>query len=287
MIVLGQKSESMSANNPFEHIRLFGENFGQRHAIEIVNFIVSFAAPIDASDHARFEDHRGAIQDMFASVEALTGVQIQFNVNSPQPSVSSGQPPTAPKVLTEFARNGAPRWTATFGDQNQIVVSSRAYDGWEAVWPEAKRRLAVLLECIDQYKPVRSIEHSVTDTFSSPTERNALVCKNFFVENPHLPTHLLEYGDPRWDISHGWFDDFEGDSQKLVRFDARGFLQNQLTVFSVSNLNALRPDRFQLLRDYLANDAQELESSFSNFHEANKEFLRKILHHQLLRKMGL
>ena len=277
----------MSANNPFEHINLFGENFGQSHAIEIVNFIVSFAAPIDASDHARFEESQDEIRGLFPSVEALARVQIQFNMNSPQASVSSGQPPNAPKILTEFARNGAPCWTATFGDQNQIVVSSRAYDGWDTVWPEAKRRLAVLLACVDPYKPVRSIEHSVTDTFSSPTERKALVCKNFFVDNPHLPAHLLSYDDPRWDISNGWFDDFEGGNPKLVRFDARGFLQNQLTVFSVSNLNAFRPDNFRPLRAYLANGAQELETSFSNFHKANKEFLRKILNSQLLEKMGL
>jgi hypothetical protein len=102
-----------------------------------------------------------------------------------------------------------------------------------------------------------------------------------------LPAHLLNYDDPRWDVSNGWFDDFEGSNQKLVRFDARGFLQNELTVFSVSNLNAFRPDRLRPLREYLDNDTKQLETPFSNFHEANKEFLRKILNKELLEKMGL
>ena len=170
----------MSVENPIDHIHLFGERFGQKHAIEVVNFIVSFAAPIDASDHARFDESRKSIEEEFPSVETPAGVQIQLNLNAPKASVSSGQPTTEPKAMTEFARNGAPSWTATFGDQNQIIVSSRAYSGWEKVWPEAKRRLSVLLNCIDPYKPVRSLEHSVTDTFWASTEFKALVCKNFF-----------------------------------------------------------------------------------------------------------
>ena len=277
----------MAAENSIEHIHLFGEHFGESHAIEIVNFIISFAAPIDASDHARFGEQQDRILELFPSIEALAGVHIQFTANFPQGNIASGQPPTTPKVLTEFARNGSPCWTATFGENNQIVVSSRAYNGWENVWPEAKTRLEALLACVDPYKPVRSVEHSVTDTFSSPTERKALVCRNFFVENPHLPAHLLTYDDPRWDISHGWFDEFEGGNQRLVRFDARGVLQNHLTVFSVSNLNALRPDKFRPLREYLTNSSSELEETFSNFHEANKDFLRKILNKRLLKKMKL
>ena len=159
---------------------------------------------------ARFDAKMEEIKNYFPSVERTSGLQIQFGKGS-------GRPPPLPWQLTEYSRNGEPLWTGEFGN-DLMVVSSRAYVKRDDIWPAAKDRLDALLDCVDEYKPVRSIDYSVTDAFSAKTAAGALVCSNFFVENQHLPTRLLEYEDPRWDISQGWFEpgENENDGSTLV-----------------------------------------------------------------------
>ena len=271
-------------NEDLDHIRLFGERFGQSHAIEVVNFIVRFAVPIDASDMARFDEKRTEITQNFPLLETLQGFHIQLgSAPGPVPKFVD------PKALTEFNRDGSQRWSAVFGENNQIVLQSHSYDGWSNVWPEAKRRLKLLLSCIDPYKPVRAIEHAVTDTFEAETHTNALTTSKFFVENPYIPAHLLEKDDPRWDVSHGWFaEEGQDKSDVLLRIDARGSRTNNLSIFNISNLHSLRPRVALPLQLILTEEEGSLlDQTFESFHKLNKEILCEILSPALLKRMKL
>ena len=169
-----------------------------------------------------------------------------------------------------------------------MAVSSRSYESRDVTWPEAKSRLNALLDCVDPFKPVRSIDYSVTDAFFAKTNSEALVCGNFFVENPHLPRRLMQYDDPRWDISHGWFESGESGENTLVRFDAKGIVSNDQTIFRLSNLNSCRPAKMLPLKEIRADDSGTLiEREFDRFHIANKDFAKSVLNPELHQRMGL
>ena len=261
-------------------IELFGERFGRGNAIEVANFIVALGIPLDEADMVRFEAKKETIKEQFPSVERTAGLQIQFGEGS-------GRPPPLPWRLTEYDRNGEPLWTGEFG-QHIVVVSSRAYMTRDDIWPEAMKRLHTLLDCVDEYKPVRSIDYGVTDAFSAKTAARALVCSNFFVNNQHLPARLLGYDDPRWDISQGWFEHDENGESTLVRFDARGIVENDRTVFQLNNVNSCRLAKESPLQELRArDDGKFIEQTFNRFHIANKEFVRSVLNPRLLERMGL
>ncbi len=263
-----------------DQVTLFGERFDRDHAIEVANFIVTFGIPLDASDMARFDDKIETIKEHFPAVDRSSGLHIQIGGRP-------GEPPPPPKELAEYGPNGDPRWTGEFGS-HVVAVSSRAYESRDVTWPEANVRLNALLDCVDEFKPVRSIDYSVTDAFFAKTSSAALVCRNFFVANSHLPERLMQYDDPRWDISHGWFEHGKSGEKTLIRIDAKGVVKNDQTIFRLSNLNSYRPAKMLPLRDFRVDgNGTLIEREFDRFHIANKNFVKSVLNPELLQRMGL
>jgi len=266
-----------------DKITLFGEPFGRDNAIEVANFMIVFGIPLDEADMKCFESRKEAIKEHFPSMEQSQGLHVHFGNESEKPP----PPPPLAWKLSEYGRDGEPLWTVEFGNQG-VVVSSRAYDKGDDVWPKAKDCLNALLDCVSPYMPVQSILYSVTDSFSAKKDDGALVCPNFFVENERLPAHLLEYRDPRWDISQGWFENGDDGEVTLVRFDAKGFLENDRTIFQFSNAHSRRLANEPPLKELLAtHDGSFIEQTFDGYHTANKTFVMSVLKPDLLRRMGM
>ncbi len=255
----------------------------EAHAIEVVNFVVNFSLPIDHADIRRFADKEGDFKELFP---AISTPQV-YEINLASPMEKMRQPSPVPiKELTYFASDGRPEWVAAFGD-NRVSVSSRRYTKWDEIWPSAKKRLDALLSCVDTYKPVHSIDFSVTDTFSAKTEHKALVPSNVFSANKYLPQILLESTDPRWDFNQGWFEDAASINQVLVRIEGRGGIQNDRVIASISNSFSQRFGKSQAISDIKGEAEINLDQTFINFHDKNKRLLRDLLVDQLLIRMNL
>lgn len=266
-----------------EKIKLYGES----HAIEVANFVVNLGLAIDNADIRRFDERVDKLRELFPAIDSPD----TFHISLGGPGAEQVKRPAPPplKELIYFSNDGKPEWVGSFGD-NRVLVSCRKYTKWEEVWPSAKSRLDSLLACIDPYKPVHSVDYSVTDTFSAQKSENALISPNIFRKNDFLASHIMNTKDPRWDFSQGWFGDPNAIDQVLVRVEARSGIQNDLVVASIGNLHSQRFGKSVSVGDLLHSEAggqPKADLIFDNFHDKNKELLRTLLVDELLLRMRL
>ena len=134
----------------------------ETHAIEVANFIVALGHKIDIGDIHRFEEQREHLGSLFQSIR--TPDVYKFKLGDPLSRTVRQDGSALHRELAYFGHVGSLEWTASFGD-NRIITSSRNYTRWDEVWPLAKERIDALLECVDPYKPVQSVDFGVTATF--------------------------------------------------------------------------------------------------------------------------
>ena len=269
--------------NMTEHIDKI-DLFAGNHAIEVVNFVVNLLIPIDQADVRRFDEKDEELRKLFPAINSPEGVQIEFG----GPVLRQSRSPVPVKELTFFSSDGKPEWVGWFGE-SRIVVSCRKYTKWEKVWPDVKLRLDELLRCIDPYKPVYSVDYSITDTFSAKSDK-ALIARNIFKPNKFIADHILKLPDPRWDFSQGWFDNPHDSDQILVRVDSRSGIENKRVVASIDNLHSQRFKNNISVKDLIsANDRKQykIDHIFDKFHDKNKDLLKTLLADKLLSRMGL
>lgn len=268
--------------NKLDNIRLFSDT----HAIEVANFGVNLGLAIDNADVRRFDESMAKLRELFPAIDSPE--VFQFAVGNAPPGQFRAPPPVPVRKLVYFANDGQPVWEGFFGE-NRILVSCRRYTGWEEVWPEAKVRMDALLGCIDQYKPIQSVDYSVTDTFSATKAEEALIAPNIFKPNNFVSAQILGTGDPRWDFSQGWFDNLQDNDQVLVRVESRSGIQNDLVVTSISNLHSQRFGAVNGVGELLqtGQNGSRADQIFDDFHDRNKDLLRSLLVDELLIRMRL
>lgn len=264
--------------------------YAGRHAIEVVNFTISLAAPIDEADMRRFEENKQSVAEIFPAISSPEVLQIPLS-----PGLPTSPPPkiTPPKMLSLFGGDGKLAWNGQFGD-NLIAVSCHAYTRWDEIWPLAKKRLACLAGLVDPKKPVWAVDYSVTDTFSAKSKDNVLLSSRVFKDTPLIPSRFKNYEDPRWDFSYGWFEETSEHETVLKRIDGRSVIQGPRTVVRIVNAYSYRPSGqnvpmplHALLKSGKWDVNGQLDRIFNMFHDSNKSFLMAILEHGLLVRMGL
>lgn len=253
---------------------------GKSHAIEVAEFVITFGVAIDSSDVARLDDRRDILSVDFPAIEEPQSFQIAFGLGH-------APAPLQVRHLTYFGNDGKPIWVAQFA-QNQLSLSCHKYTKWEEVWPEASKRLNMLLDCVDEFKPVLALDYKVTDTFRCPVQERVLLSSNIFVKSKLIPDFLLEFDDPRWDLSHGRFREKFDNGEVLERIEATSVIENDLAVVRISNLQSFRFEpHLRLKAARIGGDGSQLDTVFSKLHDDNKITLRSILDNRLGRKMGL
>ena len=259
----------------------------ETHAIEVANFIVALGHKIDIGDINRFKDQREHLASLFPSI--LTPDVYELKLGDPLSRTVRQDGSALHRELSYFGHDGSLEWAASFGD-NRIITSCRNYTRWDEVWPLAKERIDALLKCVDPYKPVQSVDFSVTDTFRAKKNDAALAPRTIFKKNDFIANHIVCMSDPRWDFNQGWFTKSEDTDQILVRVEGRSGIQNDLVVASISNLHSRRfgtdvkVDGLLCAKDQV--DAR-VSTIFEEFHDNNKSLLRKLLSDDLLTRMKL
>ncbi|KJS41130.1 MAG: hypothetical protein VR71_20090 [Roseovarius sp. BRH_c41] len=258
--------------------------YANTHAIESEQFTLVFRSPLDSADEGRFDERRPEIEELFRAIDEPDVFQVMVG-EGPQP------PKPVIKVLNDFGRNGKPEWSGQFGE-NAVSVSSMQYTNWAEIWPSVQNRLKLLLNCVDTFKFVGSIDYKVTDTFTEkviPNNKGALLSKNILKKGNWVPEGLLSYEDPRWDFSSGLFHSPNERSEVLERVEARSFLTGDQVVTSISNTFSLRLKAAIRLKDLLegGNVTGRVTETFEDFHDKNKVTIRSIFVNDLLKRMGL
>ncbi len=260
--------------------------FAESNAIEVANFCVYLDSPIDHADNRRFdESYENDIKNLYPAISSPDMLHIRIGN---QRQDSSSTTPVPVKQLSHYRSDGRPDWTGSFGE-NRILVSCHFYDSWESVWPAAKKRLGLLLGCVDQYKNIFSIDYSVTDTFNAKSIDKSLVPSNLFKDNEFIAKYILESKDSRWDFSQGWFENPTTQDQILMRIEGQGGIENDVVIASIVNLYSQRPGTRIAVKDLLdsADGSSVIDQVFERFHDQNKDLLRKLLVDGLLNRMGL
>lgn len=259
--------------------------YAEAHAIEVANFVVNLGLPIDHADIRRFDKKVEALKDLFPAISSPEVLQIDFG----DPTRNPLPPPAPAKELALFSNDGKKEWVGAFGGA-QVLVSCRKYTRWEEIWPSAKDRLDILLGCIDPYKPVHSVDYSVTDTFSAKKAADVLAPPDIFRKNGFIAKRILTARDPRWDFNQGWFDNPEDRDQILIRVDGRSGIQNDLVVASIGNLHSQRFGSgidIGGLRAAGKDGSLRADRIFDDFHGKNKDLMRSLLVDELLVRMRL
>ena len=145
----------------------------------------------------------------------------------------------------------------------------------------------MILSCIDPYKPIHSVDYSVTDTFRAQNDEKILIPPNIFKDNALIAKNILGLKDSRWDFSQGWFELLE-DKEVLVRLNGQGWIENEWVVASISNLHSQRFGTGIVVNDLLSRDTfSRIDQIYSKFHDQNKDLLKRLLVDELLSRMGL
>lgn len=260
------------------------ELYAGDHAIEYEVFAIVFRSHIDSGDEARFEEHRKSLEELFGAIDTPDFIELSFG--------SKPAPRTVMRQLSDFGRDGTPIWNAQFGE-NAIALTCRRYTGWEKVWPDVVERLSLLLSCIDPFKPVRSIEYTVTDNLRQRMREEGktdLLAKNIFRSGASLvPPWLLHYDDPRWDFQSGRFIEHTDAAETLERLEAKSVLAHPSIVTTITNTISFRYKNTTRVKELFSNAtiSAALADTFSRFHDKNKETVRDVLVDDLLTRMGL
>jgi len=292
----GVRREDMAEG--VENIKLFAE----AHAIEVANFVVNLGLPIDFADMRLFDEKvKGdGLYELFPAINignlqvfGLNSDEFQIDFGKPAPNwLSRLQPSLIEELtfeLTSFSNDGKLEWAGSFGE-NRVLVSCRKYTKWEEVWSSAKARLYALLDCIDPYKPVRSVDYSVTDTFSAKKDDEILNSPKLFKKNNFIAKHILNICDPRWDFSQGWFENDTDNNQLLIRVDGQSAIHNNLVIASISNLHSQRFGKGIGVGELTKTEDGEKSKAdwiFEDLHDKNKDLIRDLLTKDLLERMGL
>jgi uncharacterized protein (TIGR04255 family) len=253
------------------------------HAIEVETFAVVFRSQIDSGDEARFEERKGEILDFFGSIDAPNYIELSFG------DTPSNRP--VMRQLLEFARDGTPSWSAQFGE-NAVALACRKYTGWQEVWPQVQERLSVLLSCVDPFKPVRSIEYTVTDNLREKLKKDSeseLRARHIFRDKSLVPSWLLSYDDARWDFQSGRFIDRNEEAETLERIEAKSVISAPEVITTITNTFSYRyRDPLKLKQLFDGGETLDaLNVRYNEFHEKNKDTVRGILVDELLERMGL
>lgn len=261
-----------------------------QHAIEVANFAIFFATPLDQTDMRRFTDGQSSVAKLFPAIHPPNSLQL------PLPPIGHVAPQAVevihPAELLLFGGDGRPTWTGQFGG-NAIHVSCRAYTDWKQVWPAAEKRLTCLARLVDPHRLVSAVDYSVTDTFHADTKAQVLLASEIFEKTRFVPSCLNDYQDPRWDFSHAWFESVDGFGAVLVRVGGRGVLQGTKTSVSIDNTHSYRLAEAVEVSSLLGESGKgaashsRLAQIFERFHDRNKALLREILKDRLLARMRL
>ena len=266
----------------YEKIHLYAD----QHAIEVVNFSVILGIPLDAADNSRFENNINRIKCIFPYAENAQGITFAIG-----PVPPSSPPPPPAKELAYYSNNGQMVWSGRFGmNTNSIIVSCHRYTKWKEIWPEARKRLYELLKCIDPLKPVRSIDYSVTDTFSADTNlKGVLTASNLFKETEYIPRKIRSHVDPRWDFSEGWFDILDNDDELLVRVESQSVIQNDKIVVSINNLHSHRFKSQTTVEAIIRENSKKrkIDHILNQSHDMNKHVLKNLITDDILQRMKL
>jgi hypothetical protein len=259
--------------------------FAGEHAIEAETFSVAFAEPLTHADYRRLEKEEAAIRLLFGSIMPLNSYQ--FN---PKSGIVEVPKDLSGREMLDFDRDGSPRWSAGF-QENLVRLTIHKYTRWQDIWPEAEKRLRLLLSCVDSQKRVVAIDFGVVDTLISERARLELLPRIVLNRaSAFVSERIYACEDPRWDIQQGWMDDRNDGSLKLTRVDVQASIQNDRSRASVQNILSFRPDKQTItLEDVLAQgDAGSLVNKvYNEFHDENKQLLKKLLHPEILKRLGL
>lgn len=267
-------------NQNVDSIELFNES----NAIEVANFCVYLDTPIDHADIRRLNENL-EVKGLYPAISSPNMLQLAIT----NQELNKSSPPPVPVLqLYHYRPNGKPDWTGSFGE-TRILVSCHFYTNWKNVWSDAKKRLNLLLGCVDPYKNIFSIDYSITDTFKAKKTDESLVPLKVFRDNDLIAKHILSSQDYRWDFSQGWFEKSASQDQVLMRIEGQGAIENDVVIASIGNLHSHRLGTKPAVKDLFdpADGNSRIYEIFENFHNKNKDLLRELLVDGLLDRMGL
>lgn len=247
------------------------------NGIEVANFAINFALPIDRVEMRRFNDKEESIKKIFHLFNDRDGFDVP--IASPLGNRAS---PREHIALAYVATNGEREWSGLFGN-NKIVVSCHKYTNWEEVWPSAKNRLQALLECLDPCKPVRSMDYYVTDTYVEKLT-DEIQDTSYSFPNKSISGQILKNRDPMRGFIESWFDNYIERDHVLERMAARSGIHENNVITSISNLQSqkfISEKPAQELISSGASDSALIESVFNKFHREYENLVEKILAHEV------
>jgi len=263
--------------------------FADTHAIDAANFQINLGLAIDSADLRRFDEKADEKTDelraLFPAIDSPEVIRFEIDNGA----ASHSRPPPPARELALFASDGRQLWAGSFAN-NRILVSCRNYTKWQEIWPQANNRLNALLACIDPYKPVQSVDYSVTDTFRAKQADDVLVPDNIFREHDLVSGQVRNLRDPIWDFRQGWFDNLASEAPVLIRIEGQGVIDNDRAVTSIHNLHSQRFRGGMTVGELIADDPEDgskADQIFDVFHRKNKNLLRTLLTDCLLARMGL
>ncbi|MCY3985133.1 MAG: TIGR04255 family protein [Roseovarius sp.] len=258
--------------------------FAGSHAVEVMTFSVIFDLPLDHVDIRRFEDNIPKIEKVYPSIKNPEIIQIAI-----APSGQNPPPPPIPiKELSSYLRNGKPEWSGSYG-KNEINVSCHKYKGWEQSWPEAERRLDILLDCVNSEKPVRSVDYKITNSFNASRNDNVLnPCALFKNSSDFIAPQILQLADARWHFNQGWFDAAQDRSPEiLVHINGQGRLENDQVIANIGIHHAHRQrNKAGTLLEKFSGQSL-INQIFNDLHDKSKILLKELLTDDLVDRMDL
>jgi len=169
-----------------------------------------------------------------------------------------------------------------------IKVSCHKYKGWEKNWPEAKKRLDMLLGFINPDKPILSVNYSVTNSFKA-RKSDAVLNPSTLFQSPNIfiAKQILQLADPRWDFDQGWFDAPPAPPETLVRIKGGSRIEGDWVIATIESLHACHLGCSVRTLLESSGGSSRMDEDFDDFHNRGKKLLGHLLVPDLADRMGL
>lgn len=210
--------------------------------------------------------------------------------DKPPPNASQLLPSTGGVTFDRVKPDGNLEWRLR-ADEGSIYVNCLNYEGWDAVWPQARDYLREASEVVAHPEnEVRGLVLQYVDVFEWVEEPDlyrvdALLDR----ESPFIPASLWEK-EQLWHLHQGWYrsDNLPASGRLLERIhldaviDDEGKPTVRMDTFLSLELNPLVN-----WKSLFVDDQPEAERIFNDLHDLAKDLVRAHINEEMAERIGL
>lgn len=262
---------------------------GDRHAIQEVVFILTFARPLNALEIEKFASSHDLWKAELPKSLRPEVFQVFLGPTGPE-GIPPPPPPTSisPVIFQSFRRDGTLEWQMQ-ANQNWLAVNCLSYSRWDAI---SKQAISLLVKGLASFQtdelPILGMTLQYIDTFVWEGDLNTYSCSSLLNQNSKLLPSAFHPDGPVWHFHSGGYD-LSGIAETGRRLMRRIHIDSLIEgPSSVTRMDiSLTSDFLTKAGELQAITIDKIYAEMNWLHDENKKLLAEIISNDMQQRIAL